>query len=68
MKDKIEVKKIVASQQAAQIIRQIAEEVEKGKLRIENMVIDLPANFECEVEYEVKKGKKKFEIEFSWTY
>ncbi|MDK2861571.1 MAG: hypothetical protein PWP33_774 [Thermodesulfobacterium sp.] len=66
MKDKIEVKKIATPQEAAQLLRQIAEEVEKGKIKIEQVEIDLPANFECELKYKVKEDKKEFEIEFTW--
>ncbi|QER42024.1 amphi-Trp domain-containing protein [Thermodesulfobacterium sp. TA1] len=67
MKDKVEVKTIVSKTEAANLLKQIAEQIEStGQVKVGEVLVDLPEQFECEIEYKVKDDKKTFEIEFKW--
>jgi len=66
MKDKVEVKKITSRSEAARILREFADQVEAGEVKVGDAVVKLPESFECELEYKVKDGKKQVEVEFEW--
>jgi len=66
MKDKVEVKKVVSKSEAAKILREIADQVEAGQVKVGEVAVSLPDSFECELEYKVKEGKHQIEVEFEW--
>ncbi len=66
MKDKVEIRKIASRSEAARILREFADQVEAGEVKVGDAVVKLPESFECELEYKVKDGKRQVEVEFEW--
>jgi amphi-Trp domain-containing protein len=66
MKEKVEVKKITSKSEAAKLLRELADQVEAGQVKVGEVTVNLPESFECELEYKVKEDKHQIEVEFEW--
>ncbi len=66
MKDKVEVKKIASKAEVAKILRELADQVEAGQVKVGEVTVKLPESLECELEYKIKDGKHQIEVEFEW--
>jgi amphi-Trp domain-containing protein len=67
MKEKVEVKKITSKSEAAKLLRELADQVEAGQVKVGEVTVNLPESFECELEYKVKEDKHQIEVEFEWN-
>jgi len=65
-KDKVKIEKIMTRTEAANFLRELANQVEAGTVVISDTKVELPNSFECEFKFEVEDQEKELEVEFSW--
>ena len=66
MKDKVEIKKTTSKSEAAKLLRELADQIEAGQVKVGEVTVSLPESFECELEYKVKEDMHQIEVEFEW--
>jgi amphi-Trp domain-containing protein len=50
----------------AKLLRELADQVEAGQVKVGEVTVNLPESFECELEYKVKEDKHQIEVKFEW--
>jgi amphi-Trp domain-containing protein len=66
MKEKVEIKKLTSKSEVAKLLRELADQVEAGQVKVGEVTVNLSESFECELEYKVKEDKHQIEVKFEW--